>query len=203
MITPTFTMAKLYEKQGEFTHALGVYHLLAKTDKQAKKKVKELSKKLFESSDLLYNPLISLIFDKQQLKSIKLLPNSEYKKLMLEETESVFYDDSAQADDNNEAKEDTDEHEQANEDLDLELDVGINLEDFKKIAKQEPEESPAQEEPSVCAQPTPSDDLPKESQKSFDEMSVADLLKTLEKHCDHQTNLSQITVGQIKSFLNL
>ncbi len=204
-------MAKLYEKQGEFTHALGVYYLLAKTDKQAKKKVKDLSKKLFDSSSLNYHPLISLIFTKQQLKNIKLLPNGEYKKFMLDEDESQaepVFPDSYQSEEPEDIKEEIAEDEPQVDELDLKLDAGINLADFKQIATPEPPEPEKMPEPlqttaADSAQALSSQTVPIKSGKTFEQTSVAELLKALAKHSDPQTNLSQITVGQIKKFLNL
>ncbi len=211
MITPTFTMAKLYEKQGGFTHALGVYQLLAKTDKQAKKKVKELTKKLYDNPNLNYNPLISLIFDEQQLRKIKLLPSEEYRKLTLDEGETNFTEN-LPAEINEDAEKDNFTQENNSEELELNFDDGISLADFKKMSQSEtkpakttkmPEFTTPLAESQESVPKTFEDISAQTTRKSFDQMSVAQLLKTIGEKLDPQTKLTQITVEQLKELLNL
>ncbi len=209
-------MAKLYEKQGEFTHALGVYLLLAATDKQAKKKVKELTKKLYDNPKLSYNPLIRLIFDEQQLQKIKLLPSNEYRKLSLGETEPSL-DDAPQTEDAEETQTKNINQESNHEELDLELDEGISLADFKKMSQPEPAvqtqkpqtDAKPTTKPESKSKPAPQPAMPKPLKKlpaqpdckSFEQMSLAQLLQAIGDKLDPQTKLNQITLEQLKKML--
>ncbi len=202
-------MAKLYEKQGEFTHALGVYHLLAKTDKLAKKKERELTKKFFERKNLGYDSLVLTIFNDEQLQKIKLMPHNEYKKLMLEECEQPIAEPAQAENSDTSQKVDTtkSEKDEKIDELSLNLDAGISLADFKKQVPQE-EESEAIEvaEKKEVTQkeksPLPDETTAKKS-TDFEKMSVAQLLEKVGEHFDQNAKLTQITIGQLKKLLKL
>ena len=211
-------MAKLYEKQGELTHALGVYQLLAKTDKQAKKKVKELTKKLYDNPNLHYDPLISLIFNEQQLRKIKLLPSKEFQKLTLNGSEPTNTENPP-TEVNEDAENDSSSQEVSSEEIELNLDEGISLADFKKISQ--PEVAPEQTEtmPEIAtpsaedqdSEPTASmhssasetseDYSEQTTHDNLEQMSIAELLKNIGEKMDPQTKLTHITLGQLKKLL--
>ncbi len=218
MITPTLTMAKLYEKQGEFTHAMGVYQMLADKDKFARKKVKELDKKVFANVSLRYNPLILSIFSKEQLRNLNILPDYEYKKLTLEQVEHTPIDE--QVDENSvetEPKETTKEEikvapiEKSNpkketlEDLPYDLDEGITLDDFKKSPELPYTVPPieTQESKAPVKQTDNSSENDNRKAKNFEEMNIAELLNEAGEKLDSDLKLNQITIGMLKKMLNL
>ncbi len=225
MITPTLTMAKLYEKQGEFTHALGVYQMLADKDKFARKKVKELDKKVFANTSLRYNPLILSIFSKEQLRNLNMLPDYEYKKLTFEQVEPEEIKETSAETSKGSSEEIASEEtipketkvapieksstkQETLEDLPYELDVGISLDDFKKSYPELPYKVPPIEnkEEVVPKKEQKANSKPTEETakaKNFEEMNIAELLNEAGEKLDSGMKLNQITIGMLKKMLVL
>ena len=78
-ITPTITLAKLYESQNQLIDAIQIYTKLLELNPsdEIKTKVESLSNKIYTRIVKDYNRQINTIFSKFELKYFKILPNKE------------------------------------------------------------------------------------------------------------------------------
>lgn len=79
-ITPTITLAKLYESQNQFIDAIQIYTKLLELNPsdEIKTKVETLTNKIYTLIVKNYNRQINTIFSKFELKYFKILPNKEF-----------------------------------------------------------------------------------------------------------------------------
>jgi hypothetical protein len=79
-ITPTLTLAQLYESQKQYFDAFTVYSKLFSTNptEEIKDRMETLESKIFSDNSMQYNDLISQIFSEEDKKKLKLLPEEQY-----------------------------------------------------------------------------------------------------------------------------
>ncbi|MBN1948234.1 MAG: hypothetical protein JW784_00680 [Candidatus Cloacimonetes bacterium] len=77
-VTPTLTLARLFEAQHQLVDALAIYNELAKIKKnqEIENKITELTERIFGQTDSGYNELINQIFSARELKYFRILPDS-------------------------------------------------------------------------------------------------------------------------------
>ena len=81
-ITPTLTLAKLYESQKQYFDAFTIYSKIniKNPSEDISDRIKALEEKIFTENQLSYNTLISKIFSEEDKKKFKLLPEDNYLK---------------------------------------------------------------------------------------------------------------------------
>ena len=82
-ITPTVTLAQLYEAQKQYFDAFTIYNILYRnnpTDDILTRK-NAIEKKIFNDSNLEYNPLIDKIFSIEDKERFKILPATNFQTL--------------------------------------------------------------------------------------------------------------------------
>ncbi|MBN1326841.1 MAG: hypothetical protein JW996_02695 [Candidatus Cloacimonetes bacterium] len=79
-ITPTYTLAQLFETQNQLIDALIIYQKLNKLDSslENEKKIEELIEKIFSNIKEEYNPVIDLVFTAEEKRHFRILPHSEF-----------------------------------------------------------------------------------------------------------------------------
>ncbi|KQC08174.1 MAG: hypothetical protein APR54_04930 [Candidatus Cloacimonas sp. SDB] len=77
-ITPTLTLAKLYETQNELIDAVNIYFKLNKNQnsEELENKIQQLTDIIFKNINRNYNTTISQIFSKDELRYFKIIPGS-------------------------------------------------------------------------------------------------------------------------------
>jgi hypothetical protein len=77
-ITPTLTLAKLYETQNELIDAVNIYFKLNKNQnsQELEIKIQQLTNIIFENINRNYDSTISQIFSKEELRYFKIIPGS-------------------------------------------------------------------------------------------------------------------------------
>lgn len=132
-IYPTLTLAKLYEEQKKYVEAYAIYKYLSKKNKSSNliKKSIQNRNRVFSDKNISYEPVIKKIFSKQDLSTLSIIPNSEYKKY-----NSLFFNNDADYQDDELEDNTIDENvlTENTEDLSIEFDADIPpLSSFEKI----------------------------------------------------------------------
>ena len=79
-ITPTLTLAQLYEAQKQYFDAFTIYNILYQSNpsEEILNKKNSVEKRIFNDSNLEYNKIIDLIFTLKDKENFKILPSSKF-----------------------------------------------------------------------------------------------------------------------------
>ncbi len=91
-VTPTITLAELYENQNQYIDALVIYKNLYKENPTEKlqNKIDELKDKIFKENTLEYSTLIDKIFTEEEKRIFHILPHEQYKTYIESKAEIKF-----------------------------------------------------------------------------------------------------------------
>ena len=99
-ITPTLTLAQLYDAQKQYFDAFTIYNQLYQLNpnEDLKARLDSAEKKIFSDTNLLYNDIINKIFTDEDKVKFKILPNENYenfRQIMLDfdNNEVVFQEE--------------------------------------------------------------------------------------------------------------
>jgi hypothetical protein len=89
-VTPTITLAKLYESQDQHLDAFLVYQKLNNENPSGEiaDKMKDLQEKIFSNIRSEYNEVISKIFTPEERKKFRILPHEDYLEMTKVEDDS-------------------------------------------------------------------------------------------------------------------
>jgi len=140
-ITPTLTLAKLYETQNELIDAVNIYFKLNKNQnsQELEKKIQQLTDIIFENINRNYDSTISRIFTKEELRYFKIIPGSNVHIANSDQdTSGTSVFDISKNDSDETDSTDYDDEEQMG---DREISISYNeLEDIEKKLKQQQSE---------------------------------------------------------------
>jgi len=82
-ITPTLTLAQLYDAQKQYFDAFTIYNKLYQTNPSPdiKDRMEAVEKKIFSDMSLSYNEVIGRIFTEEDKAKFKILPEENHQKL--------------------------------------------------------------------------------------------------------------------------
>ena len=163
-VTPTLTLAKLYETQDQFLDAFLVYQKINKENpsQETADKMKELQNKIFNNIKSEYNEIIGKIFSPEEIRKFRILPHEDYLEMTRVEEEPENITDITESPDDPEIKI-----------FKSEIDQKIDLSDFSSglqfndAAKDEPHEIKTE---SVDVPDQPEDEL----SEKVDEVTITD-----------------------------
>ncbi|MEA1971716.1 MAG: hypothetical protein U9N34_00220 [Candidatus Cloacimonadota bacterium] len=80
-IAPTLTLAKLYESQNQLFDALAIYDFLMGINprEDIKESRAALIERIYKDDNIKYHPLISKIFNEEQLQFFNIIPTDKYQ----------------------------------------------------------------------------------------------------------------------------
>ena len=80
-ITPTLTLAQLYDAQKQYFDSFLIYHQLYQENKteDLKSRLDNAQAKIFTDNNLTYNDTINIIFNDEDKMFFKIIPENQYK----------------------------------------------------------------------------------------------------------------------------
>ncbi len=83
-LAPTMTLAQLYESQNQLFDALAVYSrlLTERNDPDIRERLEAVQQRILGDDKLHYDPRLTRLFDEEERKRLKILPQDRYEKLL-------------------------------------------------------------------------------------------------------------------------